>query len=387
MHTESPLIFLSYASPDRDRVAPYFDYLSSRGVNAWIDFKRLVAGQDWDREIKRSLDKSTMIILFLSINSVDRRGYVQRELRASLDKQKEKLFDDIYIIPVLLDDIPIVPADIAALQCVKARNGESYEEIYNSIQHQLLAIGAQVQQAQDSSKVLWSNQVIREFWDGLPGYEADLRILTLSSTKYPEVQGISDLIRGRIIELLMTLRQIKLNQDPGLYSFGQDKYSRCHTLDIVCSDPVISGRMITVQYSAQWFTLGAHGNTIFCAEIFTLDPVTRVGPIESIFRDPEGALTIVQSIVRNSLLNPEQNESGVCGDQDWVFSGTEGWDSFRCAILQKEGIEFIFPQYQVDCYAAGVKFAFVAYNDIYTCMQPFYLTALDIAYLAYLPFK
>ena len=325
-----------------------------------------------------------MIVIFLSNNSVDRRGYVQRELRASLDKLKEKLLDDIFVIPVLLDDIPSIPSDIAALQCVKTWVGDSFKQIDESIRHQLTTLGAQVQQLQESSQVLWSTQVLRESWDGLPGYEADIRLLSLSSSKYPEIQGISDFIKGKLVDQLMTLRQIKLSQDPSDYSFGQERYSRCHTLDIGFSDPVISGRMLTIQSSSHWFTLGAHGNTTFSTEIFTLDPVTRVGAISSIFHDPAGALTTVQAIVRASLLNPEAKENGeACTDESWVISGTDSWDSFSHAILKKDGIEFIFPQYQVDCYAAGVKFAFVNYTEIFKFIQRFYLMSLDILHLSY----
>ena len=384
MSDDAPLIFFSYATPDRDRVIPYFDFLLSRGVNVWIDFKRLVAGQDWDREIKRSLEKSTMIVIFLSENSVDRRGYVQRELRASLDKLKEKLLDDIFVIPVLLDNIPSIPSDVAVLQCVKTWIGDPFKQIDESIRHQLTTLGAQVQQLQESSQVLWSTQVIRESWDGLPGYEADIRLLSLSSSKYPEIQGISDLIKGKFIDQLMKLRQVKLFQDPDNYSFGQERYSRCHTLDAGFSDPVISGRMLTIQSSSFWFTLGAHGYTTFSTEMFTLDPVTRVGLISSIFHDPDGALTTIQTIVRTTLLNSESDENGeACTDESWVINGTSSWDSFCHAILKNDRIEFIFPQYQVDCYAAGVKSASVKYIDIFQFIKRFYLMSLDILHLNY----
>jgi hypothetical protein len=43
----------------------------------------------------------------VSKNSVDRRGYIQKELRLALEKYREKLVDDIFLIPVMLDDIDI----------------------------------------------------------------------------------------------------------------------------------------------------------------------------------------------------------------------------------------------------------------------------------------
>jgi hypothetical protein len=93
-------VFMSYARPDQNRVTPFFDYLQSRGFNVWLDCKSLMPGQNWDFEIKRALDKATFVVVFLSTNSFDRRGYLQRELRLALDKANEKLVDDIYLIPV-----------------------------------------------------------------------------------------------------------------------------------------------------------------------------------------------------------------------------------------------------------------------------------------------
>ena len=45
---EKPLIFLSYASPDRERVLPFYEALDSRGIDIWMETRRLIAGQNWD---------------------------------------------------------------------------------------------------------------------------------------------------------------------------------------------------------------------------------------------------------------------------------------------------------------------------------------------------
>ena len=76
----SPIVFLSYARPDRDCVARYFDELQGKGFNVWMDHIRLKPGQNWDFEIQRALDTAAIIVVFLSKNSTDRRGYLQREL-------------------------------------------------------------------------------------------------------------------------------------------------------------------------------------------------------------------------------------------------------------------------------------------------------------------
>ena len=100
---EQNLVFLSYASPDRDRVFEFCDDLSRRGFNVWMDKRRIKGGQNWDFEINRALQKAVVIVVFLSTNSVNRRGYAQREIKIALDQARDRLIDDIYLIPVILD--------------------------------------------------------------------------------------------------------------------------------------------------------------------------------------------------------------------------------------------------------------------------------------------
>jgi hypothetical protein len=69
-----------------------------------MDYKRVKAGQHWDFEIRRALDKAAIIVVFISNNSIDRRGYVQREIKLALEKAEEKLIGDIYELSLNLGD-------------------------------------------------------------------------------------------------------------------------------------------------------------------------------------------------------------------------------------------------------------------------------------------
>jgi hypothetical protein len=53
----------------------------------------------------------------LSKTSVRKRGYLQREFKFALDKWREFLEDDIYVIPIRLDDCEI-PAELSAFQWI-----------------------------------------------------------------------------------------------------------------------------------------------------------------------------------------------------------------------------------------------------------------------------
>ncbi|WP_400765802.1 toll/interleukin-1 receptor domain-containing protein [Methylosinus sporium] len=145
MGKEAHLIFVSYASPDRHRVLPIADWLEQQGLNIWMDAKRLMPGQNWDFEINRALDKSCIILIFISSNSIDRRGYIQKELRAALDKAKEKLIDDIYIIPIIIDIDLDIPEQLRHIQCIRISESDYKNVIYKSIRYQLDRLGIKIE--------------------------------------------------------------------------------------------------------------------------------------------------------------------------------------------------------------------------------------------------
>ena len=226
MTIQPQTIFISYASPDRDRVTPYANRLEKSGFDVWIDHKRLKLGQNWEYEIGRALDRAAIILVFISENSVDRRGYVQREVKFALDKAKEKLVSDIYIIPVMLDEVPEIPEDLKKLHYVRAWETGSYGAIEEAIKYQLTKLGAEVQEAQERANLNWSESSYKEAWEGLPGYEVEYSILNFSSNKLPQVVDITTFLHGEILNLVMAERSIKFQQDPEHISFGQDKWRR-----------------------------------------------------------------------------------------------------------------------------------------------------------------
>lgn len=134
---DTPQVFLSYASPDQERVIPFFEALEKSGFNVWLDCKSIMAGQNWDFEIKKAIDKSNIIISFLSESSINKRGYIQRELKIVLDKLSEKLIDDIYIIPVKLDDHIQIPSQLKDIQCISANSNNCVSSIEEAINFQL----------------------------------------------------------------------------------------------------------------------------------------------------------------------------------------------------------------------------------------------------------
>lgn len=385
---DSPQIFLSYAKPDQERVIPFFEILEREGFNLWIDYRRIKPGQNGDFEIKRALEKSSLVIAFLSNNSINRRGYIQREIKIALDKLSEKLIDDIYIIPVLLDDDTPIPDQIKGIQCIAASDPHCMVQVSDALTYQLGRFGIEAQKLQRKEEFSWSFHSKKEIWDGLPGYEVELQFINLQSERYPSINEIGDFIRGDLLKSLFSCRSTKLEQQPDFYNYGQEKYRRTNTYDAHCTEPSVKGKVLTIQYSIHWYGAGAaHPNMYFQTYSFVIEPLIYIPSLEDVFFDKTNALINIQNYVRDQLKkvqigDPNQGQRYNL-DPDQVNDGTQEWNDFSAFILGEEQIEFLFAPYQVAAHACGAQFADVPYSLLIPFMKSEYLSALQIEHLKY----
>ena len=383
METDPPLIFISYATPDRDRVLPFFDHLTSHGFNVWIDVRCIKPGQNWDFEIKRALNKASLILIFISNNSCNRRGYVQRELRLALDKINETLFDDIYAIPVLLDDSP-VPEQIKSLHCTRASNSNCNAEIEDAIRYQLSRMGAHIEETQSKSRVRWTSSTYRDAWNGAPGYEAEFQLLHFSSSDYPEISEITDIVRGILTSEIMSERLVMLEgpSEHLNFNFGQEKWQRINTYDARCGKPIIVGKVISLQYNIDTYCAGgAHPCLMYKTFCYLIEPVVPIKSLEQIFTNPERVFSEIQTIVRQQLL---EHEIGADDDEsEWMFNGTKSWEDFSSFVFDDAGIVVLFYPYKVAAYAFGPQSVKIEYSKIVHLMHPVYVSALSIENIAW----
>ena len=101
---DQPTIFLCHANEDKEKVFEIYDKLKAAGLKPWLDKIDLLPGQYWDREIRRALKAARFIMIFFSAHSIAKRGYVQREFKLALEVLEEIPENQIFIIPVRLDD-------------------------------------------------------------------------------------------------------------------------------------------------------------------------------------------------------------------------------------------------------------------------------------------
>ena len=78
-------VFLCHSSDDKPAVRALYNLLSSSGIDAWLDEKNILPGQNWHQEILKAVETSDAVIILISKTSISKEGYVQKEMRYALE--------------------------------------------------------------------------------------------------------------------------------------------------------------------------------------------------------------------------------------------------------------------------------------------------------------
>jgi len=126
------IVFLSYARDDQDAVKLIYTKLQAEGYSPWMDQFDILPGENWERSIRNAIQKADFFLIFLSPYSVNRRGVLQKEIRAALDAWNTMLASDIYLIPVRLGDCSI-PGELSDFQWVDIFDTSGWNKLLSAI--------------------------------------------------------------------------------------------------------------------------------------------------------------------------------------------------------------------------------------------------------------
>jgi hypothetical protein len=113
---EKQRIFLIYAKEDLDAARKLTDELKERGFHIWLDVEEIVPGQIWRKAILKALEESRAALVLVSQN-LEKKGFVQEELKVALETLQENEKDVSPVVPVLLGNAP-VPDVLSHIQAV-----------------------------------------------------------------------------------------------------------------------------------------------------------------------------------------------------------------------------------------------------------------------------
>lgn len=135
-------VFLCHASGDKPAALSLYAQLKEDGADPWLDKKKLLPGQDFEVEIRKAIRETDAIIVCLSQKSVNKEGFVQKEIKMALDFADEKLDETIYIIPARVEEVEL-PARLSHLHWVDLFADDGYEWLRKSLTRRARQVGAE----------------------------------------------------------------------------------------------------------------------------------------------------------------------------------------------------------------------------------------------------
>ncbi len=111
-------VFISYGREDLETARRLYQDLADAGLVPWMDDADLMPGQNWRATITRTIRESGSVLALLSSRSLSKRGYVQKELKTALDVLDEFPPDEIFLIPVRVDECTSLDPRLSALHWV-----------------------------------------------------------------------------------------------------------------------------------------------------------------------------------------------------------------------------------------------------------------------------
>ena len=130
-------VFLIHAHSDREAVRKLYTRLIKDGIRVWLDTEDLQPGQDWQKEIRKAILKSDVIIVCLSRGFNEQQGYRHEELKLALEKEK-LIIEDVFIIPVRLEKCDM-PESVRRLHRVDLFKAGGYKKLISVLQGRVLS--------------------------------------------------------------------------------------------------------------------------------------------------------------------------------------------------------------------------------------------------------
>ena len=125
-------IFLCHSSEDKSKVRKLYQLLQKDGFDPWLDEEKLLPGQDWQIEISKAVKSSDAVIVCLSSKSINKSGYIQKEIKYALDVADEQPEGNIFLIPLKLEKCD-VPDRLCRWHWVNFFEDSSYERLIRAL--------------------------------------------------------------------------------------------------------------------------------------------------------------------------------------------------------------------------------------------------------------
>lgn len=361
-----PRLFLSYAREDVDRVTQLYDDLMDAGYHPWMDTKDIVAGERWEHSIWKAVRNADFVLACLSTRSVGKRGFLQKELKRVLSIWEEKLEDDIYLIPIRLDEC-IVPENLADFQWLNLFERDGWTGLLSALRAGVERSGKLYEFQGSTGRKITSRRVY-EYKDKESKYEIDIQYPVIEGAADPGVREINTRLEGFIIELIHGFRATYVTGDHETDWSSQftSVLAAAFTVTLL-TDELLSLKIDFSQYGAG----AAHSQEWSRCFNYQFKPTVPV-ELYRLFRpdtQPEH-LKIISTLCIDNLKSQAQKDE-IELESLWLDDGASPKaDNFEVFNLTERSIIFTFDPYQVGFYAWHTRKVEIPYDSIREFLDP-----------------
>lgn len=132
--------FLCHSSNDKPAVRDLYRRLIADQIDPWLDEEKLLPGQDWRHEIFKAVRAADVVIVCLSRGSIDKAGFVQKEIKYALDVADEQPEGAIFLIPLKLEECE-VPVRLSNWQWVNYFEDNGHSKLIKALRARAQSLG------------------------------------------------------------------------------------------------------------------------------------------------------------------------------------------------------------------------------------------------------
>lgn len=357
-------VFISYAKEDFKFAKELYDFLKLNHYNPWLDKECLLPGQNWDLEINRALRKADFVILLISNTSIAKRGYVQREYKLALKYFEEKLEDDIYLLPLKLDNCD-VPFGFEKFQWLELSEDFGFYKVLDSFNYQRKKLELQNNKYfnKESDFEYEEKKIIKEIGTN-PKKNVEIYYPNFSNKSNDDILILNSEIESQVLSSYSDY----IGPNYKTLFFNTEHHNQEIEMDwdllIKYEFSVLNKDLVCLSLFTSMFTGGAHGNYWTSGCNYLLNPFMKI-TINDIFFKEKLVLEKLISFLKLKIEAYAYNMFGINDMDDFYLNPLqESWEEIDNFLITPIGLMFIFYTYQLTCYALGEHKLIVSYDEL-----------------------
>ena len=320
--TEPIRVFISYSREDLENAMQLYNQLLAAGFQPWIDKKDILPGEKWEQSIWRAVRQAHFVIICLSNGSVQKRGFLQREIKAALSFWQEKLDKDIYLIPVRLDECEI-PQSLAEFQWVDLFKQTGFEQLQAALTEGARRYGLAISPVTGDVQI--RKEQILDDREERPKFHIDIEYPQFDSSTDRKITEANTVLKATVLQEVHAFRRLifdnYLNSSEAVESTGTDFLGGYNV-------ELLNESVISVSYPLSSYTSGAaHPNNWVKVCNLYLNPVVSI-TLDELFDWESDFVTILSEYCDKDL--KEQSRQHDLDDEMLV-----GLDSFIYTLREE----------------------------------------------------